>query len=140
MFEVGFSELLVIAIVALVVLGPERLPKAARMAGTFMRKARQSFEGLKNEVERELAADELRKRLAEIQAAPAALAESIMQPLLETSDQINLQLQSLTQDVPKDAAQTASPDAAQTPEPTEGPENAPAPSTDASLPLAPQQP
>lgn len=140
MFEVGFSELLVIAIVALVVLGPERLPKAARMAGTFMRKARQSFEGLKNEVERELAADELRKRLAEIQAAPAALAESIMQPLQETSDQINLQLQSLTQDVPKDDAQTASPHAAQTPEPTEGPENAPAPSTDASVPVAPQQP
>jgi sec-independent protein translocase protein TatB len=139
-FEVGFSELLVIAIVALVVLGPERLPKAARMAGTFMRKARQSFEGLKNEVERELAADELRKRLAEIQAAPAALAESIMQPLQETSDQINLQLQSLTQDVPKDDAQTASPDAAQTPEPTEGPEHAPAPSMDASAPLAPQQP
>lgn len=95
MFEVGFSELVVIAIVALIVLGPERLPKAARMAGTFMRKARQSFEGLKNEVERELAADELRKRLAEIQAAPAALAESIMQPLQDTSDQINQQLQAL---------------------------------------------
>jgi Tat protein translocase TatB subunit len=51
LFEVGFSELLVIAVVALLVLGPERLPRAARMAGSFMRKARNSFEGLKAEVE-----------------------------------------------------------------------------------------
>lgn len=106
MFEVGFSELIVIAVVALIVLGPERLPKAARMAGTFMRKARQSFEGLKNEVERELAADELRKRLAEIQAAPAALAESIMQPLQDTSAQINQQLQELQQSVSGTAAES----------------------------------
>ena len=40
MFDVGFSELLVIAVVALVVLGPERLPRAARMAGLGVRRAR----------------------------------------------------------------------------------------------------
>lgn len=118
MFEVGFSELIVIAIVALVVLGPERLPKAARMAGTFMRKARQSFEGLKNEVERELAADELRKRLAEIQAAPAALAESIMQPLQDTSAQISQQLQDLQNSV---SGTTASPDPAEAASPASAP-------------------
>jgi sec-independent protein translocase protein TatB len=80
-FEVGFSELVLIAVVALIVLGPERLPKAARMAGTFMRKARNSFENLKQEVERELEADELKKRFAEIQAMPAAIADSLNQPL-----------------------------------------------------------
>lgn len=138
MFEVGFSELLVIAIVALIVLGPERLPKAARMAGTFMRKARQSFEGLKNEVERELAADELRKRLAEIQAAPAALAESIMQPLQDTTDQINQQLQALTQDVSKaEAEQVAEPNPA---EATLGLENTPQTPTDTSKPEEPNRP
>ena len=40
MFDIGFSELLVIAVVALLVLGPERLPKAARFAGLWVRKAR----------------------------------------------------------------------------------------------------
>jgi sec-independent protein translocase protein TatB len=85
-FEVGFSELVLIAIVALIVLGPERLPKAARMAGTFMRKARNSFESLKQEVERELEADELKKRFAEVQAMPAAIAESLNQPLQAAHD------------------------------------------------------
>jgi sec-independent protein translocase protein TatB len=85
-FEVGFSELVLIAIVALIVLGPERLPKAARMAGTFMRKARNSFESLKQEVERELEADELKKRFAEIQAMPAAIADSLNQPLQDAQE------------------------------------------------------
>ena len=40
MFDVGFSELVLIALVALVVLGPERLPKAARLAGLWVRRAR----------------------------------------------------------------------------------------------------
>ena len=83
MFEVGFSEIAVIAVIALIVLGPERLPKAARMAGTFLRKARQSFESLKLEVERELEADELKKQFAQIAAAPAALSNALHQPFAE---------------------------------------------------------
>lgn len=83
MFEVGFSEIAVIAVIALIVLGPERLPKAARMAGTFLRKARQSFESLKLEVERELEADELKKQFAQIAAAPAALSNTMQQPFAE---------------------------------------------------------
>ena len=73
----------VIAIIALIVLGPERLPKAARMAGTFLRKARQSFESLKSEVERELEADDLKKQLAQIAAAPAALSNALQQPFAD---------------------------------------------------------
>ena len=42
MFDIGFSELLVIAVVALIVLGPERLPKAARFAGLWVRRAREA--------------------------------------------------------------------------------------------------
>ena len=47
MFDVGFSELLVIAVVALLVLGPERLPKAARFAGLWVRKARSHWNSVK---------------------------------------------------------------------------------------------
>lgn len=65
MFDIGFTELLVIAVVALVVLGPERLPKAARFAGLWVRRARAQWHSVKDELERELAADELKRNLHE---------------------------------------------------------------------------
>ena len=61
MFDIGFSELLVIAVVALLVLGPERLPKAARFAGLWVRKARAQWYSVKSEFEREMATDELKR-------------------------------------------------------------------------------
>ena len=63
MFDVGFSELLVIAVVALLVLGPERLPRAARMAGLWVRRARAQWHSVRAELESELAAEELRRSL-----------------------------------------------------------------------------
>ncbi len=69
MFEVGFSELLVIAVVALLVLGPERLPKAARFAGLWVRRARAHWNSVKTEFERDIADDELRRTLRETQAS-----------------------------------------------------------------------
>ena len=65
MFDIGFSELLVIAVVALIVLGPERLPKAARFAGLWVRKARAQWYAVKSEFERDLAAEELQRSLRE---------------------------------------------------------------------------
>lgn len=69
MFDLGFSELLMIAVVALIVLGPERLPKAARFAGLWVRRARAQWYSVKSELERDLAADELRRSLNEAQDA-----------------------------------------------------------------------
>lgn len=63
MFDIGFSELLLVGLVALVVLGPERLPVAARMAGLWIGRLRRSFNALKTEVEREIGADEIRRQL-----------------------------------------------------------------------------
>jgi sec-independent protein translocase protein TatB len=63
MFDLGFGELLLIAVVALVVLGPERLPKAARFAGLWVRRARAQWYSVKSELEQELASDELRRSL-----------------------------------------------------------------------------
>ena len=63
MFDVGFSEILVIAVVALIVLGPERLPKAARLAGLWVRKARAQWYSVKAELEAELANEQLRREL-----------------------------------------------------------------------------
>lgn len=63
MFDLSMVELGVIALVALLVLGPERLPKAARTLGFYVRKARQSWYSVRAEFERELAAEELKRSL-----------------------------------------------------------------------------
>ncbi len=63
MFEVGFSELLLVALVALLVLGPDRLPAAARLTGLWIGRLKRSFNSIKEEVSRELGADEIRQQL-----------------------------------------------------------------------------
>ncbi|MBD8526627.1 Sec-independent protein translocase protein TatB [Pseudomarimonas arenosa] len=63
MFDIGFFELLLIGIVGLLVLGPERLPRAARTAGLWMRRARATWYSVRNELERELAEADLKKSL-----------------------------------------------------------------------------
>lgn len=65
MFDIGFWELCLIAIVALLILGPERLPIAARTAGLWIGKARRMIGSVKSEIDRELQLDEVRKRLKE---------------------------------------------------------------------------
>jgi sec-independent protein translocase protein TatB len=78
-FDFSLGEMLVVALVALVVLGPERLPKAARFAGLWVRKARAQWYTMKNELEQELANDELRRSLQEsrqsLQDTEAALRD-----------------------------------------------------------------
>lgn len=63
MFDVGFLEIVVILVLALIVLGPERLPKAARTVGYWVGKARRYIEGVKAEVEREFDSSELKRIL-----------------------------------------------------------------------------
>jgi sec-independent protein translocase protein TatB len=77
MFDVGFSELLLTAVVALLVLGPERLPKAARFAGLWVRRARAQWNSVKSEFERELADDDLRRSLRDTQASLREAQESL---------------------------------------------------------------
>ena len=69
MFDVGFTELLVIAVVALLVLGPERLPMAARFAGLWVRRARAQWHSVRAELERDLVAEDMRRSLEESGAA-----------------------------------------------------------------------
>lgn len=63
MFDIGFSELLLVFIIGLLVLGPERLPKAARTLGYWMGRARSTFNNLRNELEREALNQDIRQQL-----------------------------------------------------------------------------
>lgn len=77
MFDIGFSELLVIMIVALVVIGPEKLPKVARTLGHLFGRAQRYLEDVKSDISRELELDELNKLRAKI-AQEASSVESQM--------------------------------------------------------------
>lgn len=95
MFDIGFGELLLIAVVALVVLGPERLPKAARFAGLWVRRARNQWDSVKQELERELHAEELKRNLD-------AVRQSMRQTEQEMRDgtrQVQQQAEALRHDV-----------------------------------------
>jgi len=63
MFDIGFSELLVIGVLGLIILGPERLPKAARTVGLLIGKMRRTMSGIQQEIEQEVRNQEIREKL-----------------------------------------------------------------------------
>ena len=63
MFDIGFSELLLVGVIGLLVLGPERLPGAVRTASLWIGRIRRQFHEIKTEVESEIGADEIRAQL-----------------------------------------------------------------------------
>lgn len=77
MFDIGFSELFLIAVVALIVLGPERLPKAARFAGLWVRRARAQWYSVRSELERELATEELQRTLRDTRKAVTDIGDDM---------------------------------------------------------------
>ena len=98
MFEISFPELIILAVVALLVLGPERLPRAAQFAGLWVRRARAHWHAVKTDFERELADDELRKSL---EATRTALKEA-QSSLRESMDEVDVAVRGVeTPDVPR---------------------------------------
>ena len=120
MFDIGFSELLVIAVVALLVLGPERLPKAARFAGLWVRKARAQWYSVKSEFEREMAADEFKRSVGnpaqdlrrEVESVGKDVGDSLRE--VEAEARADRDAATAVQDIPP-----AAPDAGPAPEPFE---------------------
>lgn len=86
MFDVGFSELMMLGLVALLVIGPERLPKAARIAGYWLGKARSTIANVQAEIKHELHAEEMRQLMQE---------NSILDEFRQASADVKTTLQSL---------------------------------------------
>ncbi|MBL4799768.1 MAG: twin-arginine translocase subunit TatB [Oleispira sp.] len=63
MFDIGFLELMVVGILGLLILGPERLPKAARTVGLFVGKIRRTMSNIQDDLERQMRTDELKDKL-----------------------------------------------------------------------------
>jgi len=77
MFDVGFSEIMVIAVVALIVIGPERLPKAARTLGHLFGRLQRYVNDVKSDINREIELDELRKLQQQVKTAATDFESSM---------------------------------------------------------------
>ncbi|HVF64986.1 MAG TPA: Sec-independent protein translocase protein TatB [Casimicrobiaceae bacterium] len=77
MFDIGFSEIVVIAVVALIVIGPERLPRAARTAGHLFGRLQRYVNEVKSDINREMELDELRKLQQQVQSAARDIETSV---------------------------------------------------------------
>jgi sec-independent protein translocase protein TatB len=114
MFDVSFWELCVVGVVALLVLGPEKLPKAARTAGRWIGKARRTFAEVQAEIEHELELEELKRLNQSIQSSKPLQPEKAPPPSAAhlQSGEVNQSSQ------PEQPARTPSP---QRPESDDGP-------------------
>lgn len=77
MFDVGFAEILLLSLIGLLVLGPDRLPRVARTLGGLARKARGSWLSLKRSIEAEMRAEELREPLKHFQQEVKSTVDDI---------------------------------------------------------------
>jgi sec-independent protein translocase protein TatB len=77
MFDIGFSELMVIGIVALIVIGPEKLPKVARTLGHLLGRAQRYVNDVKSDINREIQLDELKKLQSEVTESARSLEDSV---------------------------------------------------------------
>lgn len=98
MFDIGFSELLIIAVVALVVIGPEKLPKVARTVGHLLGKAQRYVNDVKGEINREMEIEELRRLQAEMQSAARKVEDDVQTTLRDTEHSVNKSVQTLESD------------------------------------------
>jgi sec-independent protein translocase protein TatB len=89
MFDIGFSELMVIAVVALVVIGPERLPKVARTLGHLFGRMQRYVNDVKADINREMALDDLRKLQASMQDTMQSVEQSVNQEVRAVENQVH---------------------------------------------------
>ena len=114
MFDVSFGEMVVVGVVALVVIGPERLPKVARTVGNFIGKAQRYANQVRNDINAQIELEELRKTQQEIRDAAQQFEQSISQEIKAAETevaQIHQQVEELRADlehsVTLEAASTA---------------------------------
>jgi len=89
MFDIGFSELLVIAIVALIVIGPEQLPKVARTLGHLFGRMQRYVNDVKSDIAREMELQELRKMQASMEDTARSFHDSVTRDIGETESELN---------------------------------------------------
>ncbi|MBK4733780.1 Sec-independent protein translocase protein TatB [Noviherbaspirillum pedocola] len=88
MIDLGISKMALIGVVALIVVGPEKLPRVARMAGTLFGRAQRYINDVKREVSREMELDDFRKMQQDIKEAASSVEQTISQHVSEARDAV----------------------------------------------------
>ena len=118
MFDIGFSEMIVIGLVALIVIGPERLPGVARTIGILAGRLQRYVADVKADINREVELEELRKMKDSVQQAASGFENSVQGELNKTEAELNAAASSATAAAPAAGAAPEVTDAAKIPEKT----------------------
>ena len=102
MFDIGFSELLVIGVVALIVIGPEKLPRMARTVGVLAGRLQRYVSDVKADINREIELDELRKMRDSMQQAATDMQSSVQSELNKTETDLNKTVEEVVQGKPEE--------------------------------------
>ena len=89
MFDIGFSEMMVIAVLALIVIGPERLPKVARTLGHLAGRLQRYVADVKADINREIELDELRKMRDSMQQAASNFQSTVNEEISKASAEVS---------------------------------------------------
>ena len=101
MFDVGFSEMLVIGLVALIVIGPERLPRVARTLGILAGRLQRYVADVKADINREVELEELRKMKDSVQQAADNIQNSVQGELSKAESDLNAAANPVAAETPK---------------------------------------
>jgi sec-independent protein translocase protein TatB len=104
-FDVGFSEIMVIAVVALIVIGPERLPRVARTMGHLFGRLQRYVNDVKADINREIELEELRKFRSTVEEAARGLEGTVQSEVSKTENELNALAQIEDPAAPPSAAQ-----------------------------------
>ena len=110
MFDIGFTELLLIGVVALIVIGPERLPRVARTLGHLAGRMQRYVADVKADINREMELDELRRMRDSVQQAASSIENSVQSELSKTQSELNSAAATLAGGEVSPAAQVSSAD------------------------------
>jgi sec-independent protein translocase protein TatB len=113
MFDIAFSELLLIAIVALIVIGPQRLPKVARTLGHLFGRMQRYVNDVKTDISREMELDELRKIQSSMEDTARSMRDSVTQGMSEAESELG----KVAESVQSDSEPATAPFSAQPPAP-----------------------
>ena len=108
MFDLGFTELMIIALVALIVIGPERLPRMARTLGHLAGRMQRYVSDAKEDINREVELDELRKMRDSVHEAASGIESSVTTELNKTESALNAAAEGKAE-APVSPAQAAAP-------------------------------
>ena len=107
MFDIAFTELMVIGLVALIVIGPEKLPRMARTVGHLAGRLQRYVSDVKADINREIELDELRKMRDSMQQAASSFESNVQSELTKTETELNKAIETAVEEKKPEATKPA---------------------------------